>query len=639
MKIFKKLLLITFIMIVFIFIPKSNANEWNSLNFDVDVMLNGDMIVEETWDIDINETNTLFKNFIVDKEKFSDITDVRVSRIQNGQEIFLSQIYEEQYHVDPECFYALYIKNGSKFEIAWNVGLDNSSATRTYKIYYTVKNAVKVYNDCTELYWQFVGTENEIDGDKVTGTIKIPYNSLDIDKVRVWAHGPLNGDIKKISNNEVYFTLPSLSSGRMVEIRIVTDEDIYSTDNHVRVNKLDSILKEETVWADKANKEREKDELIANISAIVIVVFNVVLGLCLIKKTSTYIKEGKTIPKMEKYSSDLKYYRDIPNEKNATPARCDYLYNFRRSSSNIEMNKVFPAIMLDLATRGYLEFRLIDKNNVEIEVKSRAISELPNDEQYLFELILKCCDKNNKDIITSKEFSQYAKKEYELFHSKAKRTEDEAKEYHRNENNIDSEKEQLYEKWNKRWNNNLIVFVCTIILFYIYLIVPVLVLVLVNAIIALINRNKIKTVLSKKGFEEKTEWKALENFLNDYSLIKEKSAPDIVLWEKYLVYATVFGISEKVIKQLKVDYPQFFDGSYTGNMNRYSYFTVLSDSRFSNDAFSSFSKSLSSPFTTASSAYNSAHYSSGSGGGGGFSGGGGGRRRRRRLWRKIKLGG
>ncbi len=637
MKTIKKLFLITFIMIAFILIPKSNANEWNSLNFDVDVMLNGDMIVEETWDIYIDETNTLFKNFNVDTEKYSDITNVRVSRIENGQETFLRQIYEEQYHVDPECYYALYIKNGSKFEIAWNVGLDNSSDTRTYKIYYTVKNAVKVYNDCTELYWQFVGNENEIYGENVTGTINLPYNSLDIDKVRVWAHGPLNGDIQKISNNKVYFTVPGLSTGRMVEIRVVTDEDIYYTDNHIGVNKLDSILKEETGWAEKANRERKRDELITKALAIGILGGNLFFGIFLFKKTIAYVKEGKMIPKMEKYDSDLKYYRDIPDEENATPARCDYLYNFRSDSSYIDMNKVFPAIMLDLATKGYLEFRLLDKNNIEIEVKNKDISGLPSDEKYLFDLILRCCNKNHKDIITSKEFSQYAKKEYDLFHSKANKTKEDAENYHKEQKNIDKEKEELYKKWNKRWSDNFTVFFVLLMFVVVLVFIPALSLTLVNALISLHYRNKIKTVLSPKGYLEKTEWKALKNFLNDYSLIKEKSAPDIVLWEKYLVYATVFGISEKVIKQLKVDYPQFFDGSYSDSLGRYTYFNVLSDTRFSDDAFRSFSRSLSNPFTTASSAYSSAHYSSGSGGGGGFSGGGGGRRRRRWLWRKIKI--
>ena len=287
-------------------------------------------------------------------------------------------------------------------------------------------------------------------------------------------------------------------------------------------------------------------------------------------------------------------------------------------------------------TKGYLEFRMLEKNNIEIEIKKKDMSELPDDERHLFELILRYAEKVGQDTITSKDFTKYAKKEYELFHTKATKTKDDVEKYYKERKIIDEEKETIYKKWNSRVNNNFIALFCTIFFLPIFFFLPVLGILLINLIIAMVNRGKIKTILSERGYEEKTEWQGLKNFLNDYSLMKDRNAPDIILWEKYLVYATVFGISEKVLKQLKVDYPQFFDGSYTGYMNRYSYFSIMNNSNFSSDAFRDFSRSLSSPFTTATNAYNSAHYSSGSGGGGGFSGGGGGRRRRRWLWRKIK---
>ena len=68
-----------FINLIFIFIflfllieNKSNAAssdlELNNLNFDAKIQENGDMLVTETWDIDIEDTNTLFKTFKTDYE-------------------------------------------------------------------------------------------------------------------------------------------------------------------------------------------------------------------------------------------------------------------------------------------------------------------------------------------------------------------------------------------------------------------------------------------------------------------------------------------------------------------------------------------------------------------------------------------
>ena len=54
------------------------------------------------------------------------------------------------------------------------------------------------------------------------------------------------------------------------------------------------------------------------------------------------------------------------------------------------------------------------------------------------------------------------------------------------------------------------------------------------------------------GINEQAKWYGLYNFLNSDTLIKEKEVQDLVLWEKYLIYATAFGISEKVVKAVKI---------------------------------------------------------------------------------------
>ena len=82
-----------------------------------------------------------------------------------------------------------------------------------------------------------------------------------------------------------------------------------------------------------------------------------------------------------------------------------------------------------------------------------------------------------------------------------------------------------------------------------------------------------------------------------------------MLWEKYLVFATAFGISEKVLKQLKVVYPEITD------MNSAVY----------NDSYIHIMNSVNIGDCINTSVY-SAIGSSGSGAGGGASGGGGGGR-------------
>lgn len=85
-KLYKKLFLLIFIFtVLLIFSPKSFAGEQtlNNLDFDVELLENGDMQVTETWDIEIYDTNTLFKTFKYDADLFDNVS---VEEITEGNE-------------------------------------------------------------------------------------------------------------------------------------------------------------------------------------------------------------------------------------------------------------------------------------------------------------------------------------------------------------------------------------------------------------------------------------------------------------------------------------------------------------------------------------------------------------------------
>ena len=118
-------------------------------------------------------------------------------------------------------------------------------------------------------------------------------------------------------------------------------------------------------------------------------------------------------------------------------------------------------------------------------------------------------------------------------------------------------------------------------------------------------------VYTQKGIDEKEMWRGLKKYMEDFSMLDKREVPEIAIWEHFLVFATTFGIADKVLKQLKVVYPNIENDL---NVNTYTYMYLMMNTNFS----SSFSNAIS---TSMSSAYTSA-----SGGGGGFSGGGGGGR-------------
>mgnify|MGYP003303107473 CR=1 FL=1 len=119
-------------------------------------------------------------------------------------------------------------------------------------------------------------------------------------------------------------------------------------------------------------------------------------------------------------------------------------------------------------------------------------------------------------------------------------------------------------------------------------------------------------LFTQYGIDEYEKWNALYNFLNSETLMNEKTIIELPLWEKYLVYATAFGISEKVIKVLEIRCPDIQTTTSP----------ILSNNYYRSSSFRHTTRSISRSTTSAS--RTSRSYSSGGYGGGRGGGGGGG---------------
>ncbi len=86
-----------------------------------------------------------------------------------------------------------------------------------------------------------------------------------------------------------------------------------------------------------------------------------------------------------------------------------------------------------------------------------------------------------------------------------------------------------------------------------------------------------KIILSDELINEYQNLNGLKNFLLDYSCMEEKKYIEVHLWEKYLIFANLLGIADKVKEQFKKLYPNFnatnllfdcsFDGTILGHVN------------------------------------------------------------------------
>jgi len=123
------------------------------------------------------------------------------------------------------------------------------------------------------------------------------------------------------------------------------------------------------------------------------------------------------------------------------------------------------------------------------------------------------------------------------------------------------------------------------------------------------------THFSPAGQEQARRVIGFKKFLKDFTLLGERKSEEVALWQDYLIYAALFGIAEKVAKELRDINPQAFEESVG-----YTYPTMSRVLIFSNNMGTSMVNAVAAQQTRSSVGGHGGHASFG--GGGGFSGGG-----------------
>ena len=148
------------------------------------------LIISEDITFEFNEKfNGVYRDIVFDET--SGISDIDVALVVSEDIIGFSHV--EKAKNGEQGVYTVNEKNN---KIAIKIFSPSKDETKTFRISYTVKNTAVKYNDTGELYYKFIGKENETPINNLIIDIYLPYEDRGND-VKVFAHGPLNGRIEK----------------------------------------------------------------------------------------------------------------------------------------------------------------------------------------------------------------------------------------------------------------------------------------------------------------------------------------------------------------------------------------------------------------------------------------------------------
>ena len=556
------------------------------------------------------EKSSIYNCLSVDNLKVAtfNVDKVNLKTFNNIKDF--AKLVDKANNGDSDVYTVTETKNGQ------NVKMYKKSDNQKVAFYleYVVTNAVVMHEDVAELYYPYVGSNFSDPIDHVVVQVYLPYAD-NSDKFRIWAHGPLNGEAKKILNEKkenvgVVATTKNLKANTGFDIRMTFDKSLIQIPQFLDNSKetaLPKIIKVEKQRANEANKSRQQIRFVYY--GILTLIIAYLIGLVILW-LYIYFKHDR------EYRSDFKskYNRDFIDDYNVEVI--DYLNN-----KNISANALSASIM-----------NLVYKKNIKVEeIASKDKKEkkqykfilqnkdnLTEAEKYLIDFLFLTIGKDNEFKLSDLKDYASSSSSYLNFNTR----------YNSWKNKViaEGEKQEFYEDKNFIKKVGILYFCLGIVL----------------AIVAFFNTNSLMWLYlfpsiifliytlsfnkrSKKGNDHYKKWQAFKNFLNDFGNFEIKELPEIALWERYMVYAVIFNLAKKVQKAMNVKIKEYDINNtmYTPYINNWLYYDMQFNiaNTISNAVSSSISAANAQSLNSSGSGFGGG-FSSGSGGG--FGGGGGG---------------
>ena len=532
-----------------------------------------------------------------------EIINLRVGSISDDGELTFDDFNRSVNYFD-EVSYA---SNGDskKYTNTYYMGEDYlkiynpSDLDEIFYIEYTVTDVVVVHEDIAELAWNTLGDGyRENIGDY---EVKVVLPNSDSD-YRVWLHGPLNGEIERTNNKEAIGTFNFLGAYNPVSVRLIFDKSLVP--NATKVSGLiakDAIIDYQTELSDEANRERER---IQRQNMILIISSSVWALIAISLAVGVYLREKN----MKKTAFNMEYFRDFPASYG--PEVLEYLLD-----KNVT-EKSLSATILNLIYKKVLKVEVIDrklKDDYKLVLQEYDETSLTETEKIALNLII-------NEIGNSKEVVLSTIRKHCSTLSNANNVMDLYNDFIRKSKSLG--KSELFFATTPGLVAFSVIFsllglVLTFISFALDLSwFGIIIIILMIALIIFVITRKFYT---KKGAEHYAKWMAHKKFLEDFSRFNEKELPEVTLWDKYLVYATILDCADKLSKEMELKMPNMD----TSNTTYVGYNPYMTHYIITTNLYSSINSGIHTAVASSRSSIAASQSSSGGGFGGGSIGGGG----------------
>ena len=476
------------------------AVDWSIRDISVSVRLYGDgsAVVREVWDMTAREGTEVY----VPRENLGDIT---ISNLTVMDETGRQYVCENGWNVDRtlsqkagRCGIA---RTSRGVELCWGIG---EYGSHTYTVQYQMSSAVKSLQDYDMMHLQLVNDEMAASPKHVKVTVEAVDRQIDTSWVRLWGFGYV-GNATFEGGKAVFESTERFSRESSVIALLRFEKGVF-----------DSPSTQDRSFYEVLGKAREGAEFSDSVKltfwqkveAFLEEVFYLLLtALLFIFPFIASLKSGKMTKRQKRKllgtdPDKVDWYRELPFGGDIY--QTDFVLD--RFETKRQDNAVASAIILRLLQKGYLYVRKDSKDKVEILFDAFKDPQALDDAELGLYTMMKEAS-GDDGILQDKEFSKWSSK---------------------------SANKATVRTWASR--------------------------------IASDAKTSLKASDAYNGqkFTESGKVEAqhvfgFRNFLRDFTLVDKRESIEVTLWQDYLVFASLYGIADKVAAELKDIDPKAFE--------------------------------------------------------------------------------
>lgn len=431
-----------------------------------------------------------------------------------------------------------------------------------YTVTYRITDAVDLLEDADCFHFQLVSPGLSATPEHVKVTVGVRGTQLDSANVRFWGFG-FNGPTYIEDGMATFESADGYYTRNSSVIALLRfDKGLFSSGN-IRDVAFQEVLDGALKNADFGSDGEEDDSF----TILGLLFTSIVFYLALILPLKALARAGKpSRRKLKKLlgckPSEVGWWRDIP----CKGSLCASDYLLKKLGEPAQSKDLTSAMMLRMIYKGVIEVRKNADGKTEFSIIPTADRSYMGDhEREFFDILTKAA--GDDSILQDKEFSKWARRN--------------AKE--------------LYN-----WSSSL----------------------------GIEGADDLRAQgcisYTPEGQEEARHMLGFKKFLNDFTRMQEKQSMEAVLWQEYLVFASMFGIADKVAKEMKDINPDLYASMMPSSAAPFPDVYVLTNS-FGRHMSTGISAGRPVPEYsrgTATSSWGGMGGHSSFGGGGGFHGGG-----------------